>query len=178
MRLISQFQGLAGLARASYFELCSLRGVSDAKACQLMAALELGRQMVSLHPEDRAVINSPQDVANLLSAEMSLLEQEHLRVVHLDTKNHVTGVSEVYVGNVNSSVVRPAEVFRPSVRDNSVAIIVVHNHPSGDPHPQRRGRGHHPPAKGVGGDAGHRAAGHVVLAGQRHVSLKEQALGF
>ena len=178
VRLISQFQGLAGLAHASYSELCSLRGVSDAKACQLMAALELGRRMVSLHPEDRAVISSPQDVANLLSAEMSLLEQEHLRVVHLDTKNHVTGVSEVYVGNVNSSVVRPAEVFRPSVRDNSVAIIVVHNHPSGDPTPSAEDVAITRQLRESGEMLGIELLDHVVLAGQRHVSLKEQALGF
>ena len=91
VRLLSQFQGLAGLARTSYGELCSLKGISDAKACQLLASLELGRRLVSLQPQDRAVIRCPDDVANLLSAEMSLLEHEHLRVLLLDTKNRVTG---------------------------------------------------------------------------------------
>ena len=135
VRMLSHFQGLPGLARANYSEICSLKGISEAKACQLMAAFELGRRFVSLHPEDKPVISCPQDVANLLSAEMSLLTQEHLKVVLLDTKNHVTGVHEIYIGNVNSSVVRPAEVFRPAIRDNSKSVIVVHNHPSGDPTP-------------------------------------------
>ena len=93
VRLLSHFQGLPGFARANFSELCSLKGISEAKACQLLAALELGRRFVSLHPEDRAVITCPEDVANLLGAEMLLLDQEHLRVVLLDTKNHVTGTS-------------------------------------------------------------------------------------
>ena len=88
------------MATATYGELCSHHGISDAKCCQLMAALELGRRLVSLNPEDRAEIRTPQDVANLLIAEMSFLEQEHLRVVLLNTKNQVLGVREIYVGNV------------------------------------------------------------------------------
>ena len=77
------------------------------------------------------MINSPRDVANLLMAEMSFLEQEHLRVMLLNTKNQVLGISQVYIGNVNTSVVRAAEVFRPAIRQNCPSIIVVHNHPSG-----------------------------------------------
>ena len=134
-RLLTRFRGLDGLGRSTFAELCAERGLSEAKACQLMAALELGRRFISMAPEDRAVIHSPQDVANLLQGEMAPLEQEHLKVLLLNTKNQVLNVPEIYVGNVNSSVVRPAEVFRPAVRDNAPSIIVVHNHPSGDPSP-------------------------------------------
>ena len=88
-RLLASRGGLAGMSRASYGELCAVNGISDAKACQLMAALTLGRRMVSMHHEDRASISSPQDVFNLLGAEMSLLEQEHLRVLLLNAKNEV-----------------------------------------------------------------------------------------
>jgi DNA repair protein RadC len=77
--------------------------VSKAKACQLLAALELGRRFVSLAPQERVSIGSPQDVANLLAAEMASLDQEHLRVLLLNTKNEVMGIQEIYVGNVNSS---------------------------------------------------------------------------
>ena len=85
MRLLSTFGGLGGLARVSYPELCALKGISDAKACQLLAALELGRRSVSLRPEGRAKIGSPGDVFNLLGAEMGVLEHEHLRVILLNT---------------------------------------------------------------------------------------------
>ena len=178
VRLLSHFQGLSGLSRATYRELCSLRGISDAKACQLLASLELGRRLVSLQPEDRAVITCPQDVANLLSAEMNILEQEHLRVVLLDTKNHVMGTSEIYIGNVNSSVVGAAEVFRPAIRDNSVAIVVVHNHPSGDPTPSSEDVATTEQLRASGELLGIEVLDHIILGGQRHVSLKDRGLGF
>ena len=82
-RLLSELGGLSGMARAGYAELCSLKGISDAKACQLMAALELGRRLVSLHPEGRPLVRTTQDVFNLLGAEMGILDQEHLRVLLL-----------------------------------------------------------------------------------------------
>ncbi len=178
VRLISQFQGLPGLGRASYRQLCSVKGISDAKACQPLAALELGRRFVSLHPEDRATINSPGDVANLLAAEMSLLQQEHLKVILLDTKNHMLGINEIYVGNVNSSMIRIAEVFRPAIRDNATSIIIVHNHPSGDPTPSPDDVAMTSQLKATGELLGIEVLDHLVLASQGHVSLKERGLGF
>ena len=178
VRLLSHFQGLPGLARATYGELCALKGVSEAKACQVLSALELGRRLVSLHPEDRAVIRCPEDVANLLGAEMCLLDQEHLRVMLLDTKNRVAGVSEIYIGNVNLSVVRAAEVFRPAIRQNSTAIVVVHNHPSGDPTPSPEDVTMTEQLKSSGQLLGIEVLDHIILGGQGHVSLKEQGLGF
>ena len=80
-RVLREVDGLRGVGRVTYDELCEIHGISDAKACQVLAALELGKRLVSLSPEDRPRINEPRDVANLLSAEMSLLDQEHLRVL-------------------------------------------------------------------------------------------------
>jgi len=134
-RLLARLGGLAGLGRSSFAELCAQRGLSEAKACQVLAALELGRRLVSLAPEERATIQSPQDVANLVAAGMATLEQEHLRVLLLNARNQVLSIQEIYIGNVNTAVVRPAEVLRPAVRENAPSIIVVHNHPSGDPAP-------------------------------------------
>ena len=97
-RLLSDFGGLGGMARVSYGELCNIKGISDAKACQLLAALELGRRLVSLQPEDRAVIGSPQDVFNLLGAEMSFFDQEHLRLLLLNTRcRQIRLDSEIYM---------------------------------------------------------------------------------
>ncbi len=134
-RVLARFGGLAGLARASFTELCAERGVGEAKAAQLKAALELGKRLVSTRPEERAVVRSPQDVADILMAEMGLLDQEQLRVVLLNTKNQIVTISEVYKGNVSASLIRASELFREAVRENCPAIIVVHNHPSGDPAP-------------------------------------------
>ena len=176
--LLAKFGGLRGLANATYGELCSYRGISDAKACQLMAALELGRRLVSLSPEDKAQISSPRDISNLFMAEMSFLEQEHLRVVLLNTKNLVLGVKEIYLGNVNSSIVRVAEVFRPAIRDNCPAIVLVHNHPSGDPSPSPEDVNITKQIVQAGAMLDIEVLDHVVIGNQRFVSMKERKLGF
>ena len=178
-RVLAQFDGLSGLGRGTFAELCALKGLSEAKACQLMAGLELGRRLVSLSPAERVTINSPQDVANLVMGEMAALEQEHLRVLLLNTRNEVLSIQDIYVGNVNSSVVRPAEVIRPAVRDNAPSIIVVHNHPSGDPTPSQEDVGITQQLAAAGKLLGVELLDHVVIGnGGRFVSLNEQGLGF
>ena len=134
-RLLFQFKGLSGLARASFEDLRKVHGFGDAKAAELKAALELGRRLLSVPEVDRPTIQGPQDVANLVQADMAFLDQEHLRVMVLNTRNQVLTTDEVYKGNVGSAVVRSSEVFREAVRSNSPSIIIVHNHPSGDPSP-------------------------------------------
>ncbi len=178
-RLLSQFDGLRGLGKATYAELCAQKGLSEAKTCQILAALELGRRFVSLAPEERAVINCPEDVVNLLSAEMSTLEQEHLRALLLNTRNEVMGVEEIYVGNVNSSVVRPAEVFRPGIRANATSLIVVHNHPSGDPTPSGADVSITRDLVEAGKLLGMELLDHLVIgSARRYISMKEARLGF
>ena len=134
-RLIREHGGLGGLLTADTALLAATRGMGEAKTAQLKAALELGRRLSTLAPEARAQITSPRDVANLLMIEMGYLAQEQLRVVCLDTKNYVITQQVVYQGTVNSSVVRVAEVFKPAISRTCPAIIVAHNHPSGDPAP-------------------------------------------
>ncbi len=178
-RLLSRFDGLRGLGKASYSELCAERGLSEAKTCQILAALELGRRFVSLAPEERATISCPEDVVNLLSAEMAALDQEHLRVLMLNTRNEVMGIEEIYIGNVNSSVVRPAEVFRPGIRSNATSLLAVHNHPSGDPTPSGADVSITRDLVEAGKLLGMELLDHLVIgSGQRFVSMKEARLGF
>ena len=177
-RVLSTYGGIGGVAKATYGELCDLHGVSDAKACQLLAALELGRRLASLQPEDRAVIRSPQDVFNLLSAEMGFLVQEHLRVLLLNTKNEVLATHEIYKGNVNSSVIRVSEVLRPAVRENCPNVIIVHNHPSGDPTPSPEDILVTRQIRTCAEMMDITLLDHIVIGNQRFVSLKERRLGF
>ena len=177
-RVLSTYGGLGGIARTSYGELCDLHGISDAKACQLLAALELGRRLASLQPEDRAVIRSPQDVFNLFSAEMGFLVQEHLRVLLLNTKNEVLATHEIYKGNVNSAVIRVSEVLRPAVRENCPNVILVHNHPSGDPTPSPEDILVTRQIRTCAEMMDIELLDHVVIGNQRFVSLKERRLGF
>jgi DNA repair protein RadC len=177
-RLLSEYGGLAGMGRVSYGELCSVNGISEAKACQLLAALELGRRLVSLSPNDRPIIVSPSDVANLLSAEMGFLDQEHLRVLLLSTKSEVLGIHEVYKGTVNSAAVRVAEVLRPAIRENCPSIIVVHNHPSGDPAPSSQDIMITRQINQAAEMMDIELLDHIIIGGQNHLSMKNKGLGF
>lgn len=134
-RLLKIFGGISGLQRAPMEELCNQRGIGEAKAAQIKAAIELGRRLTLESPDERPAINSPADAAALVMYEMSALEQEHLRVILLDTRNRVLEIVEIYKGSVNSSQIHVGEIFKAAIRRNAPALIVVHNHPSGDPTP-------------------------------------------
>jgi len=177
-RMLTEFGGLAGLSRAGFSELTSINGISTAKACQVKAALELGRRLLITAPDARPQITSPTDAANLLMLEMSGLEQEHLRTLLLDTKNRVLASKTVYKGNVNSSIIRVAEIFKDAVRENATAIIVAHNHPSGDPTPSPEDIRVTRSIIEAGMLLGIEVLDHVIIGHQRFTSLKERGLGF
>ena len=177
-RLLAKFEGLERMGRASLSELCSLDGISEAKACQLLAAFELGRRLTSLSPEERPTINSPRDVYNLLGADMSYRDQEHLRVLLVSTTSEVLGTHEIYKGTVNSAAVRVAEVLRPAIRENCPSIIVVHNHPSGDPSPSGPDIMITRQIKQAAEMMDIELLDHIVIGGRIFVSMKEKKLGF
>ena len=134
-RLLAEYGGLRGLMRLDVAEMARIRGLGDAKSVKLKAALELGRRLAALSPDQRPQITAPDDVVTLVEIEMAALEQEQLRVVLLDTKHRVILHKTIYQGSVNQAQVRVAEVFRDAVRHNALAVVAVHNHPSGDPTP-------------------------------------------
>jgi len=177
-RTLARFGGLTGLAKASFGELCSQRGLGEAKAAQVKAALELGRRLLSTQPQERAAVHSPQDVANLVMAEMDLLEQEHLRVLLLNTKNQVLAMPEVYKGSVNTAQVRINELFRDAIREGCPALIVVHNHPSGDPTPSGDDIDLTRQAIEAGKLLQIDVLDHIIIGGQDVVSLRDKGLGF
>ncbi|HIE37794.1 MAG TPA: JAB domain-containing protein [Anaerolineae bacterium] len=177
-RLLARHGGIAGLARASLSELVAERGVGLAKAAQLQAALELGRRLMLSAPQERTQIRTPADVATMLMAEMSHLEQEHFWVLFLDTRNRVLGSQTVYRGSLNQSQVRVGEVFREAVRRNCAAVIVAHNHPSGDPSPSPEDVAVTRDLVAAGRLLGIEVLDHLVIGQQRWVSLRERGLGF
>ena len=133
-RLVARFGGLPGVARATPAEF-RIAGVAGAAAPRLLAALEVAARVARQGPSDPWIIRSPTDVAEQLVDDIGPLEREELRVLLLDTKNTVTAQRTVYRGNLAGSSVRIGEVYRDAVRACAAAIIVVHNHPSGDPSP-------------------------------------------
>ncbi len=177
-RLLSKHGGLPGLARTGMTELQAEKGMGPAKTAQIKAALELGRRLLLASPEERLVVRSPTDVAQLLLAEMGHLDQEHFRVVLLDTRNRVLSMETVYVGSLNTSYIRVAEVFREAVRRNCAALIVAHNHPSGDPTPSPEDVAVTRQLVAAGGLLNIEVLDHLVIGLQRFVSLRERGLGF
>jgi DNA repair protein RadC len=176
--LLARHGGLGGLARLSFSDLVRESGIGDAKAAEIQAAFQLALRLNALQPEERPYVRSPADVNNLLGAEMALLDQEHLRVLLVNTRNQVMTVSEVYKGNVSSSLVRTAEVFREAVRQNAPSIIVVHNHPSGDPAPSPDDVALTKTLRQAGDVLQIELLDHIVIGDRRFASLKQLGLGF
>jgi DNA repair protein RadC len=177
-RLLAEFNGLRGLGKAAYGELARQRAMGEAKTCQLLAAIELGKRVAQAQPPEARVIRSAQDVFAMLYAEMALLDQEQVRVILLDTRHTVQAVREVYRGNVSSVVVRVAEVFAPAVREGCPNVIVVHNHPSGDPAPSAEDVALTRDLVAGGKILGVKLLDHIVIARNGHVSLRDAKLGF
>jgi DNA repair protein RadC len=176
--LLSECQGLAGLLATPYQELCARRGLGPAKASQIQAAIELGRRFASARPGDRPCLTSPEDAAVLIQYEMSILEQETMRVLLLDTRNRLIRDPMVYQGSLNASVVRVGELFREAVRANAAALIVAHNHPSGDPTPSPEDVAMTRTLVEAGKLLDIEVLDHLVIGKGRWVSLKAQGLGF
>jgi len=177
-RLLQKFGGLGGLHRAPFDELVNQRGIGEAKAAQIKAAIELGRRLTLESSEEHPTINSPADAAALVQYEMSALEQEHLRVLLLDTRNHVLDIVEVYHGSVNASQVRVGEIFKAAIRRNAAALIVVHNHPSGDPTPSPDDVAVTRAIAQAGKLLDVEVLDHLVIGQGKFVSMKERGLGF
>jgi len=166
------------LYQAHPAELAKVKGINQATAVRIKAALNLGLRL-NIPNEERPTINSPADAAALVQFEMSLLEKEHLRVLLLDQRNHVLEIVEVYVGSVNSSQVRIAEIFKPAIARMAPAIIVVHSHPSGDPSPSPDDVAVTRAIVQAGKLLDISCLDHLVIGhGNKWVSLKERGLGF
>ena len=177
-RLLGNFKGLAGIHRAPVEELVEEKGVGPVKAVQIKAAIELGRRLNEVAPDEQATINSPEDAARLVRYQLQASEQEELRVLLLDTRNHLLDNVPIYVGSTNTAQVRAGDIFKPAVRKNATAIIVIHNHPSGDPTPSPDDVAVTRELIKAGELMGVKVLDHIVIGHGRHVSMKERGLGF
>jgi len=177
-RLLARFEGLPGLRNAPFLELCGERGMGEAKAAQIKAALELGLRLAVSSPEERPAVRTPDDIADLVLAEMSVLAEERVRVMLLDVRNRVLATPTVYVGSVHTTNVRISELLSEAVRVKAAAIVALHNHPSGDPTPSaadvQMTKSLAAAAKLMDIDL----LDHLVIGGGRYVSMRQLKLGF
>ncbi len=177
-RLLEQFGGLTGLQRADFQEVCDVHGLGPAKAAQIKAAIELGYRLLKENPTLKDSISSPEDAADMIRYKMQALQQEELWVVLLDTRNRLIHIEEVYKGSLNSSQVRVGELFRAAIQRNAAAIILAHNHPSGDPTPSPEDAALTRVAVEVGKMMDITVLDHLVIGRGAYVSMKERGIGF
>lgn len=152
-----------------------LKGIGFVKACKLKAAFEIGRRL-SKQAKSYHKIKSPKDIADLLIEDMKYLNQEHFRIVLLDTKNQITSIETVTIGTLNASLVHPREVFRIAINKSSSSIIVVHNHPSGDPSPSEEDKRITNRLIDAGEIIGIKVLDHLIIGYDNYVSFKEIGL--
>lgn len=170
--------GLPGIHKKTAKEIHLTTGISEGNALRIKAAVDLGRRLATTTEDSRQVIHSPEDAADLLMYEMGALDQEELRVILLNTRNHVLGIKTIYRGSTNASMVRSAEVLKPAVRENAVAIIVAHNHPSGDPSPSPDDVAITKVFIEAGKLLDIQVLDHIIIGQGRFVSLNRRGLGF
>jgi DNA repair protein RadC len=176
--LLTDHGGWLGLQRLTFVELARQPGMTRARAAQVKAALEISRRLLLTGTAERFEIRSPADAAQLLIAEMSHLEQEHLRVLCLDTKNRLQKMHTVYIGSVNTSAVRIGEIYKEPIRLNSTSVIIVHNHPSGDPSPSPEDVLVTRQIVEAGKLLDIETLDHLVIGQGKYVSMRERGLGF
>ncbi|MFD2628686.1 DNA repair protein RadC [Oceanobacillus kapialis] len=173
-RVLMHFEGLKLLHDATIEELIAIKGIGNAKGVQLLSAIELGKRMHLYKPDSRYVIRSPEDGANYVMEEMRSLKQEHFVVLFLDTKNQVIHRQTIFIGSLNASIVHPREVFREAVKRSAASIIVIHNHPSGDPTPSKEDIHVTKRLVDSGKMIGIELLDHLIIGDRKFISLKEK----
>lgn len=173
----SNHRGLSGIQILTDIELRSIRGIGRVKALQLKAIAEISTRMSKSYAVNFFKVNSPASVANIYMEEMRYLGREHIKVVFLDTKNAIIKDKDISVGTVNTSLIDPREVFREALNFAAVHIILLHNHPSGDPTPSRDDIEVTKRIVEAGKIIGIEVIDHIIIGDGKFVSLKEEGLG-
>lgn len=174
--LLTQAGGLSALAESSVEELCSVRGIGPAKVAQIKAAVELGRRLATGSGVAKPAVKSPADVFNLVKERMRYYDREHFKAIFLNTKHQVITIETVSVGSLNSSLVHPRELFKNSIKRSAAALILVHNHPSGDPTPSPEDADITRRLAEVGNIIGIQVLDHIIIGDNKFISLKEQGI--
>lgn len=174
--VMARFTSLKRLQDASVEELRQIKGVGLAKSTQIKSALELARRLAQFTDWPRPVIKSPDDAAGMVMEEMRHLDREHFRALLLNTKNQVIGTDKVSVGTLNSSAVHPRELFRNAIKRSAASVILVHNHPSGDPTPSKEDIDITARLKEAGKIVGIEVLDHIIIGDNKFTSLKARGL--
>lgn len=166
--------GVKFLSYATVEELTTIRGIGNCKAAQIQASIELGKRISRYGGEDKVKIDSPLVLVNLLMEEMRYLKKEYFKIAVLDTKNQIISIENISIGNLNASIVHPREVFNVAIKKSANSIILVHNHPSGDPTPSREDINITHRLVEVGEIVGIKVLDHIIIGDNKYISFKQR----
>ncbi len=172
--LLSKFKNLRALSRASIEDICELKGIGPAKAVQIKAAFELAKRLSAVTGADRHIVTDPADVANFLMDDMGHLEREELRLVILGSRNQILAIPTITTGTLNGNLTHPRETFRQAIQKNAASVIMVHNHPSGDPTPSQEDIVLTARYVEAGKILGIDVLDHVIIGCGKFISLREE----
>jgi DNA repair protein RadC len=171
--LLDASGGLRGLSRMGRDELSGTHGIGGARAARIQAAIELGRRSLTPDPRERPHFATPRDVAEYLLPQFGSYPVERFGVLLLDTRHRLVRARVLSVGSLDASVVHPREVFREAILAGAAAVVLFHNHPSGDPTPSRDDLALTRRLLTAGDLVGIDVIDHLVLADSRYASMKE-----
>lgn len=169
-------RGLVYLRDTTLQELMDTKGIGECKAAQILAAIEIGKRISFRDALEKVRINEPSTIANLYMDEMRYLQKEHFRIVLLNTKNQIIVTEEISVGTLNASIVHPRDVFKAAIKRNSNSMILIHNHPSGDPTPSNEDINITNRLIDAGNIIGIKVLDHIIIGDNRYISFKEKNL--
>ena len=168
--------GLKFLTNCSIEELSQVKGIGVAKACNIKAAVELGRRIATMPKQKCEYISSADDVAQLFMERMRYYEKEHFEILLLNSKGEIIDEKNVSIGDISSSIVSPRETFVWAIRRGAAAMILVHNHPSGNPEPSREDINVTNRLMEVGKIIGIQVIDHIVIGDGTYVSMKREGI--
>ena len=168
--------GILFLSECSPEDLARIKGIGTAKACQVLAGLELGRRIATKPRENRVRASCPEVIVSLFMEDMRYYKKEVFKVLLLNTKSEIIGTDDISMGSLSSTVIHPREVFLPAIRRSAAAIIFVHNHPSGDPTPSSDDIQTTKRLVEAGKLIGVSVWDHIIIGDGKHISLKEEHL--
>ncbi|MCT4562811.1 MAG: DNA repair protein RadC [Maledivibacter sp.] len=168
--------GIRFLANCTVQELSEIKGIGKTKACQIIAAVELGNRLSRSLLEMKKTIKSPRDVTDMVINDMRFLEKEHFKVIFLNTKNEIIAYETISIGSLNASIVHPREVFNRAIKKSSASIILLHNHPSGNPEPSKEDINITKRLIKAGEIIGIDVLDHIIIGDGNYFSLKENSL--
>lgn len=174
--LLVKYENLQELSSRSTGEFKRFKGIGPTKAVTLVAAFELGRRLAAETRPEKIRVNSPKSIAERYIPILESVKQEEFRVILLDTANNILGEQLISKGSLNASIVHPREVFKKAITDSAAGLIVLHNHPSGNPEPSEEDKKVTRNLVKAGSIIGIEIVDHIIIAGLQYFSFVEHDL--